>query len=537
MDSPPRTRSIHLVHGTTNRKINRWQMLAGLGGFVLATVLAYVLFGNYRTFLIVGGVLFSLFALVMSASFLVAMAYTKRESGIEDDLLLGPPRGPSRHAIAVLIPARHETAVLARTLLNTAWTQREHRDHRIVAVLNDDDPDTIRVAAVAARVVNEGLAAGADHDEIERRLAVAEHESGMPLVDLLDAVGAGPVDVLVYPLQGRPPNKPQQLNYAFTRLRSCVEVFTVLDAESIAAPGLLSVVDQAFTDHPDVDIIQGGIQLMDPHCDGPWRERVRTRLQRWYAWHNLLEYLRWFSSQMRYQSDKGFMPLGGNTVFLRTDLLAKTGGWPMSLTEDCELGVRATAVHGARTLTFYDPRLATREETPPDLHTLVKQRRRWNIGFIQSFVAGNWRSLPGRRQRLIACWILTMSLFQTVSFAMLPVTLVTAFWIDSPAPLAVAMCIPTIAIALAVALQMLQIHEYGRVFHRRVPWHVYPLFVATFYPYQLVLSFAAAQAVLWYVLGRLGWDKTTHVGDHFAAHVLPARGTPAVRGAMLAESA
>ena len=284
-------------------------------------------------------------------------------------------------------------------------------------------------------------------------------------------------------------------------------MFTVLDAESIAAPGLLAVVDQAFVDHPDVDIIQGGIQLMDPRCEGTWRERVRTRMQRWYAWHNLLEYLRWFSSQMRYQSDKGFMPLGGNTVFLRTDLLTKTGGWPMSLTEDCELGVRATAVHGARTLTFYDPRLATREETPPDLHTLVKQRRRWNIGFIQSFVAGNWRSLPTRRQRLIACWILTMSLFQTVSFAMLPVTLVTAFWIDSPAPLAVAMCIPMIAIALAVALQMLQIHEYSRVFHRRVPWHVYPLFVATFYPYQVVLSYAAAQAVLWYLLGRLGWTR------------------------------
>ena len=215
MDLPPRTRSSHLVHGPTNRKISRAQMVAALGGFALLTVLAYVLLGNHRTFLIVGGVLFSLFALVMSASFLVAMVYTKRESGIEDDLLLPPPQGSSEHTVAVLIPARHETAVLARTLLNTAWTQREHRDHRIVAVINDDDPDTIRVGAVAARVVNDGLVAGFDHDEIESHLDYAIERESRPIADLLaelarrqhalNPAARGSVDVVVYPLRGRPP--------------------------------------------------------------------------------------------------------------------------------------------------------------------------------------------------------------------------------------------------------------------------------------------------------------------------------------------
>lgn len=516
----PHTRSEHLIHGGTNRKISKNQMLAGLVCTVAVAVAAYLVVDNYRVYLIAGGMIFSGFALVMSISFLVTLMYMKRESGIEEDLLLAHPSGPAQESFAVLIPARHETEVLPTTLLNTAWTQRDHTDHQIFAIVNDDDPDTARVAITTAKVVNTAMSKGTGLADIDRQLAARLGAPGFgcgskAIETLVESIPDGPLNVIVYPLGLRKPNKPQQLNYAFWQLGERFTVFTVLDAESIAANGLLSAVDQAFQDNPEVEIIQGGIQLMDPKYSGSFLHRVGQRIQRWYSWHNLLEYTRWFSSQMRYQSDRGFMPLGGNTVFLRSELLTKTGGWPMSLTEDCELGVRATAIHGAKTLTFYDPALTTREETPPNLATLVKQRRRWNIGFIQSFVAGNWRALPTLSQRLTALWILTMCLFQTAAFAVLPLTLATIFWIKSPAPLAVAMCIPTIPIILAVALQMLHIREFGKAFDRPIRWHVYVLFVLTFYPYQVVLSYAAAQAVVWYALGKMGWDKTTHVGDHF----------------------
>ncbi|MFE1592311.1 glycosyltransferase [Nocardia sp. NPDC058705] len=507
---PPRTRATHLVHGENSRKVSRKAMLGLLIGALGSVAVCYLLVDDLRVFLIVAGVTFSVFAMVMSCSFLVSLVYMHRESGLEGQLLLAEPDGPAREAIAVLIPARHETDVLAHTLLNTAWTQRDHPAHRVVTVINDDDPETCAVAATTAHIVNEGFARGHGYDRIRRDL-----DEALRFAPARTHETPGPVQLLIYPLRDRPPNKPQQLNYAFWQLRDQFTVFTILDAESLAAPGLLCAVDQAFQDNPEVEIIQGGIQLMDPQITGTFWRRAGQRLHRWYAWHNLLEYTRWFSSQMRYQSDRGFMPLGGNTVFLRAELLAKSGGWPMSLTEDCELGIRATAVHRARTLTFYDPRLTTREETPPSLLTLVKQRRRWNIGFLQSLVAGNWRSLPTVRSRMVAVWILSMSLFQTISLAILPLTLITLFWIKSPAPLAVAVCLPTIPIVLGIALQLLQIREYGRIYARRVPWHVYPLFVVTFYPYQLVLSFAALQAVVWYAMGKLGWDKTAHVGDHF----------------------
>lgn len=513
----PTTRARHLVHGDRDRRIRLHQVCGAVLATICIAVIMLLAIGDAKHFVILVCGLFSLFAFVMSASFLVTLMYAKRDGGREDELTLQAPDGPDRESIAVLIPARHETNVLAATLLNTAWTQRDHTHHQIFAVINDDDLETMRVAAVSAITINELMDVGASRETIDREIltAIRDLNPTEHVFDLLAAIPDGPVQVLVYPLGDRPPNKPQQLNFAFWYLRSSFSIFTVLDAESLAAKGLLRTVDRAFSDNPDVQIIQGGIQLMDPVRDGSWWRRAWTGVSRWYAWHNLLEYTRWFSSQMRYQSDRGFMPLGGNTVFLRRELLSKTDAWPMSLTEDCELGVRATAIHRAKTLSFYDPILTTREETPPNIKTLIKQRRRWNIGFIQSFMAGNWRALPTVRQRFVALWILSMCLFQTISLVILPLTLLTIFWIKSPAPLAVALCVPTIPVVLGMVLQMLYLHEYGRSFDRRIGWHVYVVYIVTFLPYQLVLSFAASQALVWYLQGRLGWDKTAHTGDHF----------------------
>jgi len=513
----PTTRAEHLVHGDDNRMIQAHQALGAILAMFVIVAATLVVVGDLKVFVIVVCCFFSAVALAMSVSFLVTLMYAKREGGREADLMLGATDEQDRESIAVLIPARHETTVLAATLFNTAWTQRDHAHHEIFAVINDDDPDTMRVAAIAATVINRGMAEGVPRHQLNADVAaaVAIEDPAVHLGDLLALVPPGPVQVLVYPLGKRPPNKPQQLNFAFWYLRSRFTVFTVLDAESMAAEGLLRAADRAFHDNPDVEVIQGGIQLMDPVPAGPWWKRTLVGIQRWYSWHNLLEYTRWFSSQMRYQSDRGFMPLGGNTVFLRRELLSKTDAWPMSLTEDCELGVRATAIHGAKTLSFYDPVLTTREETPPSLRTLIKQRRRWNIGFIQSFVAGNWRALPTMRQRFVALWILSMCIFQTISLVILPLTLLTVFWIKSPAPLAVALCVPTIPVVLGMTLQMLYLHEYGRAFDRRIGWHVYVVYVVTFLPYQVVLSYAASQALVWYLRGRLGWDKTEHTGDHF----------------------
>ncbi|MEB0161254.1 glycosyltransferase family 2 protein, partial [Pseudomonas sp. AH2 (2023)] len=77
-----------------------------------------------------------------------------------------------------------------------------------------------------------------------------------------------------------------------------------------------------------------------------------------------------------------FIPLGGNTVFVTRDRLEWSKGWDdQCLAEDCELGVRLSS-DGAKVVVAYNPEYVTREETPPTLKSLYKQRTRWNQGFL-----------------------------------------------------------------------------------------------------------------------------------------------------------
>ena len=55
----------------------------------------------------------------------------------------------------------------------------------------------------------------------------------------------------------------------------------------------------------------------------------------------------------------------------------------------------------------YDSSLVTREETPDSLPGLVKQRTRWNQGFLHVYRKGEWRRLPTFGQRLLARYTLT----------------------------------------------------------------------------------------------------------------------------------
>jgi cellulose synthase/poly-beta-1,6-N-acetylglucosamine synthase-like glycosyltransferase len=122
----------------------------------------------------------------------------------------------------------------------------------------------------------------------------------------------------------------------------------VFDAEDEVHPALLRRVDQCFQE-TDADIVQAGVQLMN----------FRSA---WYTVHNVLEYYFWFRSRLHVHARQRFIPLGGNTVFIRTPILRAVDGWWDCLAEDCEIGVRLSAL-GARTAVFYEPDLVTRAGT------------------------------------------------------------------------------------------------------------------------------------------------------------------------------
>ena len=374
-------------------------------------------------------------------------------------------RAGAPRSFSLVLPARHEQAVLGDTI--DALARLDHPCYEVIVVIGHDDPETYHVARAAA----------SRHRRIVR--VVIDHSV--------------------------PKNKPKALNTALPECRG--DIVGVFDAEDDVHPALLRLVEARF-EESRADVVQAGVQLMN----------VRTS---WWSLRNCLEYYFWFRSRLHFHADQRFIPLGGNTVFTRTALLRRAGGWdPQCLAEDCEIGVRLST-GGARVAVAYDPQVVTREETPQSVRALVKQRTRWNQGFLQVFRKGEWRKLPSRRQRWLARYTLAMPFLQAGSGALLPLAVASMFLLKVPVPVALATFLPLALMLVTIAVEAAALGEFGRAFRIRIHiWDRIRLLLGAF-PYQLLLAFAALRAVWREIRGQGGWEKTSHANAHRAGP--PAR--------------
>jgi cellulose synthase/poly-beta-1,6-N-acetylglucosamine synthase-like glycosyltransferase len=295
-------------------------------------------------------------------------------------------------------------------------------------------------------------------------------------------------------------NKPRQLNAA---LRECShEYVAVFDAESLTHPELFVHAD-AMLSSTGCDVLQCGVQLVNH----------RTA---WFSLRNCLEYFFWFRSRLHLHAHHGFIPLGGNTVFIRRSMLDELGGWDeRALTEDCELGVRLSS-HGVSVAVTYDPRLVTREETPETVQALVRQRSRWNQGFLQVLAKGEWRRLPTRRQRLLARYTLLQPFFQALTFAALVVAIVATLTVKLPLAIAMLTFLPLVPTVAMVLFECAVLREFGRDLDLPIDARDYARLVLSTLPYVTVLGYAALRALVREWGGRDDWEKTPHAGHHIA---------------------
>jgi cellulose synthase/poly-beta-1,6-N-acetylglucosamine synthase-like glycosyltransferase len=369
-----------------------------------------------------------------------------------------PLRRTTSTSFSLIVPARHEAPVLGATLERLATV--DHPRYEVVVVVGEDDPATAEAAHAAAR----------------------RH--------------SGTVRVVVD--DGRPKNKPRALNRA---LEECSgEVVGVFDAEDEVHPELLRRVDGLF-EEPGAEIVQGGVQLVDY-----WSS--------WYAVRNCLEYYFWFRSRLHFHAEARFIPLGGNTVFVRSEALRRAGGWDAEcLAEDCELGVRLSA-RGSRVAVAYDPGLATREETPRTLGGLFRQRTRWNQGFLQVYRKGEWRGLPTLRQRLLARYTLAMPFLQAFTGLLIPLSVVSIVVLDVPVVLALLSFVPLVVSAVTLAVEIVGLHDLRRLFGGPARRRDVVRLVVGAPAYQVMLAGAAVRAVWRELLGRRNWEKTAHAGSH-----------------------
>jgi cellulose synthase/poly-beta-1,6-N-acetylglucosamine synthase-like glycosyltransferase len=414
----------------------------------------------------------SLFVGVVAVTTLIWMLHAWRTPDSLTESRLEPDGREMAYSFSLIVPARHEEAVLETTL--SRLISSDHPDFEVLVVVGADDPGTREVA---------------------ERMASHHPERIRVIVD-----------------PSWPKSKPKALNAA---LPYCSATITgVFDAEDDVHPALLRRVDQCFQG-TDADIVQAGVQLMN----------FRTS---WYTVHNVLEYYFWFRSRLHVHARQRFIPLGGNTVFIRTSILRAVSGWADCLAEDCEIGVRLSAL-GARTAVFYEPELVTREECPPTLRAFIRQRTRWNQGYLQTLARGYWRRLP-TRQSALGVYILASPYFMTLAWLMIPAAIATAVTVKAPIVVTLVSFLPLLPMLAMLVVEGVGLAEFCRLYDQRRPSaRDYRRLVLGLLVYQAVLAFAAAWAVVREARGVRGWEKTTHLGLHLgrSAGVDAASGTTA----------
>lgn len=103
-------------------------------------------------------------------------------------------------------------------------------------------------------------------------------------------------------------------------------------------------------------------------------------LTRWFT----IEYSYWFDYYLEGLYSVGCpIPLGGTSNHFRTKLLKRVGAWdPYNVTEDADLGIRIAR----RKLKVCTMDSYTYEEANGHLWNWIRQRSRWNKGYVQTYL-------------------------------------------------------------------------------------------------------------------------------------------------------
>ncbi|MFA5828711.1 MAG: glycosyltransferase [Candidatus Shapirobacteria bacterium] len=365
-------------------------------------------------------------------------------------------------SFTALVPARHEEKVIRDTIIAINKINYPDNLKEILVLCREDDVNTINRAA-----------------------------------ETITELGQKNIRLVTF--DGFPINKPHGLNIGLWQARN--SVVTIFDAEDEPHPDIYQIINTVMI-RDRVDVVQSGVQLMN----------FRSH---WFSALNVMEYFLWFKSGLHFFLKIGqATPLGGNTVFFKKEWLKTVGGWDENcLTEDADIGIRL-ALAGAKTRVIYDEKHSTQEETPPDLAGLIKQRTRWNQGFIQILQKGDWAKLPSWRQRLVILYVLFSPITQALFLPYIPFSFWVAFTQKLPVSVSLLSFVPLCLFILQVLISTVGLFEFTRAYKLKFPFWMPLVVIFTFIPYQIALMFSSFRALYRIIFNNNSWEKTQHLNDH-----------------------
>ncbi|RJS85706.1 glycosyltransferase family 2 protein [Candidatus Bathyarchaeota archaeon] len=160
--------------------------------------------------------------------------------------------------------------------------------------------------------------------------------------------------------------KPSALNYGLRYARG--DIIAVFDADNVPQPDVLRKVMKYFDD-PEVAAVQGTTCALNAD---------KNMLTKLIAYEEAL----WLKNYIRGKDILNlFVPLTGSCQFIRREIAEKVRGWDERfLSEDVEMSARLTKL-GYKVK--YAPDIISWQEVPSSIVQLVKQRIRWNRGFME----------------------------------------------------------------------------------------------------------------------------------------------------------
>ncbi|MDX2162302.1 MAG: glycosyltransferase [bacterium] len=414
--------------------------------------------------------LFSIVIIIMTLTLipqgvftLIYMLYTWNNPEIAEQYRSPKQFIAPKFSFTAILPARREENVIYDTIRAIDAIEYPDELKEILVMIRDDDDDA--TIAEAHRAIRE----------------------------------SGKDNIRVITFTDGPKNKPNGLNRG---LRAATkDVVCIFDAEDQPHREIYNVINTVM-DRDNADVVQSGVQLMNFKST-------------WFSALNCLEYYFWFKSGLHaFTRMFHVTPLGGNTVFFKRHWVEKVGGWDeQGLTEDADIGLRLTQA-GAKIQIVYDEKHATQEETPDSVEQFVKQRTRWNQGFYQIFLKGDWIKMPTMRQRVTALYILLNSLFQALIVLYLPLGVFIALTQRLPVPVALISYIPIFMLLTQLVVNLIGLREFTAAYGERLPFLFRLKTALVYYPFQLMLSFSAARAIWRLLTNRSSWEKTAHSNLH-----------------------
>ncbi|MGN6502718.1 MAG: glycosyltransferase family 2 protein, partial [Pseudolysinimonas sp.] len=312
-------------------------------------------------------------------------------------------------------------------------------------------------------------------------------------------LGANPpphMQIVTIP-KGAPQTKPRACNVGLYFATG--EYLVIYDAEDTPEPDQLKKAVVAFRRGGEKTVcIQASLNYFNA------RENVLTRMF-------TLEYSYWFDYMLAGLDAADLpIPLGGTSNHFRTSALMELGGWdPYNVTEDADLGIRASAL-GYRVGVVNS---TTMEEANTSIPNFIRQRSRWIKGYMQTTLvhARRPRQLIGEiGWRRFLSFALLIGGTPATFLGVLPLYVVTIFTVFIPAEVLgqffpvwlLWLCLVNFIIGNSVMVYLSMMGPYKRGTFELILW-------AIINPIYWILHSIASYKGLWQLITKPHyWEKT-----------------------------